>query len=52
MLRGKIKWVWGHGPLVERKIGVMIKLGSFCTVINCMDGRTQLQVNQYLRDRF
>ncbi|MBN2180482.1 MAG: hypothetical protein JW715_01110 [Sedimentisphaerales bacterium] len=22
---------------------------SFCTVINCMDGRTQLPVNEYLR---
>ena len=22
---------------------------SFCTAINCMDGRTQLPVNQYLR---
>lgn len=22
---------------------------TFCTVINCMDGRTQLQVNEYLR---
>lgn len=25
---------------------------SFCTVINCMDGRTQLPVNEYLRERF
>lgn len=25
---------------------------SFCTAINCMDGRTQLPVNEYMRDRF
>lgn len=25
---------------------------SFCTVVNCMDGRTQLPVNDYLRRRF
>lgn len=24
---------------------------SFCTAINCMDGRTQLPVNEYLRQR-
>ena len=24
---------------------------TFCTVINCMDGRTQLQVNEYLRKK-
>lgn len=24
---------------------------SFCTAINCMDGRTQLPVNDYLRER-
>ena len=25
---------------------------DFCTTINCMDGRTQLPVNEYLRRRF
>jgi carbonic anhydrase len=25
---------------------------SFCTVINCMDGRVQLPVIEYLRERF
>lgn len=25
---------------------------KFCTVINCMDGRTQIPVIQYLQDRF
>lgn len=25
---------------------------SFCTAINCMDGRVQLSVNKYLTDRF
>jgi len=25
---------------------------SFCTVINCMDGRTQIPVNEYLRRKF
>lgn len=25
---------------------------SFCTVINCMDGRTQLPVNEYLQQKF
>ena len=25
---------------------------SFCTAINCMDGRTQLPVNEYLQKRF
>ncbi len=25
---------------------------SFCTVVNCMDGRVQESVNQYLRRRF
>jgi carbonic anhydrase len=25
---------------------------SFCTVVNCMDGRTQLPVNEFLRKRF
>ena len=25
---------------------------SFCTVINCMDGRTQLPVNEFLRKEF
>lgn len=40
------------GALVERKMGVMIGNDSFCTVINCMDGRTQLEVNKYLRERF
>ena len=25
---------------------------KFCTAINCMDGRVQLPVNSYLRDRF
>jgi len=25
---------------------------EFCTVINCMDGRVQLPVNEYLRKRF
>ncbi|MGD8395362.1 MAG: hypothetical protein PVF43_07790 [Candidatus Eiseniibacteriota bacterium] len=25
---------------------------SFCTVINCMDGRTQLPVNRFLQERF
>ena len=25
---------------------------SFCTVINCMDGRTQLPVNEFLREKF
>ncbi len=24
---------------------------SFCTTINCMDGRTQLPVNEYLREQ-
>lgn len=24
---------------------------SFCTAINCMDGRTQLPVNEYLREQ-
>lgn len=26
--------------------------GSFGTAINCMDGRTQLPVNEYLRNRY
>ncbi len=26
--------------------------GSFATVINCMDGRTQLPVNEYLREKY
>ncbi|KGP76641.1 hypothetical protein JT05_03690 [Desulfosporosinus sp. Tol-M] len=26
--------------------------GTFGTAINCMDGRTQLPVNEYLRNRF
>lgn len=26
--------------------------GKFSTVINCMDGRTQLQVNDYMRKRY
>jgi len=26
--------------------------GSFCTVVNCMDGRVQLPVIRYLMDRF
>lgn len=26
--------------------------GTFCTVVNCMDGRTQMQVNDYLRNRY
>ena len=25
---------------------------SFCTAINCMDGRTQLPVNEYMRRRY
>ncbi|MCG8339179.1 MAG: hypothetical protein MJE63_32105 [Proteobacteria bacterium] len=25
---------------------------TFCTVINCMDGRTQLPVNQHLKEKF
>ncbi len=25
---------------------------SFCTAINCMDGRTQLPVNEYMRTRY
>jgi len=25
---------------------------SFCTAINCMDGRTQLPVNEYMRKRY
>ncbi len=25
---------------------------SFCTVINCLDGRVQMPVNRYLQDRF
>ena len=25
---------------------------SFCTVINCMDGRTQLPVNEFLRQKY
>lgn len=25
---------------------------SFCTAINCMDGRTQLPVNEFMRRRF
>ncbi|OVE74224.1 hypothetical protein BVX94_01010 [bacterium B17] len=25
---------------------------SFCTVINCMDGRVQVQVNDYLKEYF
>ena len=25
---------------------------KFCTVVNCMDGRTQLQVNEYLRKKY
>ena len=25
---------------------------SFCTAVNCMDGRVQLPVNRYLRDHF
>jgi len=25
---------------------------SFCTVVNCMDGRVQLPVNAYLREHF
>jgi hypothetical protein len=26
--------------------------GTFCTVVNCMDGRTQVNVNEYLKVRF
>lgn len=26
--------------------------GRFCTAINCMDGRVQLPVNQWLRERY
>ena len=26
--------------------------GTFVTVINCMDGRTQIAVNEYLRDKY
>lgn len=25
---------------------------SFCTVINCIDGRVQMPVNQYMQQRF
>ena len=25
---------------------------SFCTAINCMDGRTQLPVNEFLREKY
>ena len=28
------------------------KIMSFCTVINCMDGRTQLPANEFLRNKF
>ena len=28
------------------------KTMSFCTAINCMDGRTQLPVNDFLRNKF
>lgn len=27
-------------------------MSNFCTAINCMDGRVQLPVNEYLRARF
>ena len=30
----------------------MSEHGTFCTVINCMDGRTQLQANGFLREHF
>ena len=25
---------------------------TFCAVVNCMDGRTQVQVNEYLRNKY
>lgn len=38
--------------LFATPVGDGKEIMSFCTVINCMDGRVQVPVNNYLRHRF